>query len=238
MRTISTEQIEKLINLQQIAAEGIQSKAIMKSIGGRVKALDKQIKESQTLISAETEQLNELKKNYREFEADSQDNLALIERNREKMRAVKTQKEYQALLKGIDELRERNSEIEDRMIEILDVIEQKETQVTALKQQYENLEATVKAEKKSIMQEEQQSRKILEDLEARIDKIAQHIAPDLLSLYKRVSKHNNSLAIIPAKDSVCTGCNLNIPPQMYNELKQSQSIEICPHCQRMIYCER
>jgi hypothetical protein len=41
--------------------------------------------------------------------------------------------------------------------------------------------------------------------------------------------------IAPVLDSICLGCNMNIPPQMYNELQRFDSIKFCPHCQRIIY---
>ncbi|MEE9535799.1 MAG: C4-type zinc ribbon domain-containing protein, partial [Desulfobacterales bacterium] len=35
--------------------------------------------------------------------------------------------------------------------------------------------------------------------------------------------------------AVCQGCNVNIPPQLYNELQRFDTLMFCPHCQRIIY---
>jgi predicted nucleic acid-binding Zn-ribbon protein len=40
---------------------------------------------------------------------------------------------------------------------------------------------------------------------------------------------------VPAVNSICNGCNVNIPPQMYNELQRCKSVKLCPNCQRIIY---
>ena len=43
-----------------------------------------------------------------------------IAKSKEKLTSVKTNKEYQALLKEIDDLKNANSKIEDQMFEILE----------------------------------------------------------------------------------------------------------------------
>ncbi|MBW2644346.1 MAG: hypothetical protein JRC89_13545 [Deltaproteobacteria bacterium] len=37
------------------------------------------------------------------------------------------------------------------------------------------------------------------------------------------------------KDALCYGCNVNLPPQLYNELFLGNSLKFCPNCQRIIY---
>ena len=43
------------------------------------------------------------------------------------------------------------------------------------------------------------------------------------------------MAIVDVKMQVCQGCNMNIPPQMYNELQRGISLKYCPSCERIIY---
>jgi predicted nucleic acid-binding Zn-ribbon protein len=42
---------------------------------------------------------------------------------------------------------------------------------------------------------------------------------------------------VAVKNGTCQGCNMNIPPQLYNVLQRGVSIEICPSCSRIIYWE-
>ncbi len=238
MRKIPKEQIDILVDLQAIEVEGIRVKSVLKGIEGKTKALDKQLKRAENAVIKESEELEALKKAYRDSESDVKDNVALIERNRDKMKAVKTNKEYQALLKGIDEMKERNSEIEERMLEQLEAIDAKESQVEKLREELETLKANVEAEKKGILKEEADGRKILSEIDGKVNKVAEAIDPRLMNLYSRVRARIKDVAIAPVRDCVCTGCNMNIPPQMFNELQQVEGVEICPHCQRMIYWEK
>jgi predicted nucleic acid-binding Zn-ribbon protein len=43
------------------------------------------------------------------------------------------------------------------------------------------------------------------------------------------------LAVIEVKDEICQGCNMNIPPQLFVELKKNEEIYNCPHCRRIIF---
>jgi predicted nucleic acid-binding Zn-ribbon protein len=43
------------------------------------------------------------------------------------------------------------------------------------------------------------------------------------------------IAISQVVNATCSGCNMNIPPQMYNELQKRDSLKFCPNCERIIY---
>ena len=48
-------------------------------------------------------------------------------------------------------------------------------------------------------------------------------------------KQGDGIAIVDVKNAVCQGCNMNIPPQMYNELQRDISLKYCPSCERIIF---
>ncbi len=41
----------------------------------------------------------------------------------------------------------------------------------------------------------------------------------------------------PVSNGTCRGCNMNIPPQLFNVLQRGTSIETCPYCHRIIFWE-
>jgi predicted nucleic acid-binding Zn-ribbon protein len=42
-------------------------------------------------------------------------------------------------------------------------------------------------------------------------------------------------AVGPVKNGICQACNMNIPPQRFNELIKGNSLLFCPNCRRIIY---
>ncbi len=61
------------------------------------------------------------------------------------------------------------------------------------------------------------------------------LKPDLLRRYEMIKGRRNGIAVVSARNSICSGCNMNLPPQLYNELQRSEELICCPNCNRIIY---
>jgi predicted nucleic acid-binding Zn-ribbon protein len=66
--------------------------------------------------------------------------------------------------------------------------------------------------------------------------IMKKISPELMSLYQTL-KEKRRTAVVPARFGACQGCNVKIPPQMFNEVQRSEAIIVCPSCNRILYWE-
>ena len=150
---------------------------------------------------------------------------------------VKTNKEYQTLLKGIDEIKRRNSHIEDEMLALIDQIEAAEQTLQQKNEAYERLKARIRTEKKSLESESEQSRRQLTELDRERDRVAGEVPKDLMRKYETARKRDSGPAVVPVRGTVCEGCNMNIPPQMSNELRRFEDLKFCPFCNRIIYWE-
>ena len=91
-------------------------------------------------------------------------------------------------------------------------------------------------EKIIINQEAEEGEKKLARLETDWNEVSSKVDPKLMKKYMMIKEQlGRGIAIVPVKDAVCHGCNMNIPPQVYNELQRFDSLKFCPHCQRIIY---
>ena len=64
------------------------------------------------------------------------------------------------------------------------------------------------------------------------------IKPEVLDRYQRIKEKRPELTVVAVEHSCCLGCNMNIPPQLFNEVKKCQKIIVCPHCSRILYWEK
>jgi hypothetical protein len=62
------------------------------------------------------------------------------------------------------------------------------------------------------------------------------VRPDVLKRYGAI-RIRRGLALAAVASGNCSGCNMNIPPQLFNVLQRGNSIETCPYCHRIIYWE-
>ena len=236
MSNITKEQIVSLVKLQQIEIATSSIKTKINNVDQRLEKLDVNLLDFKQVIEEQESVINELNRKYRGYETDVRMNLDGIKKSEAKLSAVKTNKEYQAFLKEIDDLKEKNSKLEDDMIEFLDRIEDAENTLNAKMTEYSELQTRMNDEKEIIQKETEEGKLQLENLDAKWETVSASIDAGLLATYNRAkSNQSNAIGIVAVTDAACQGCHMNIPPQMYNELQRGDSLKRCPICDRIIY---
>jgi hypothetical protein len=230
------EQIKILVKLQHLDTETVRIKSTLNDVSKKLENLDSSLKEIEQTIKDQESVLSELKKQYRDYESEVKINLVKNQNGQEKLRLVKTNKEYQSLLKEIEAVKSKNSSIEDKMIECLDRMDETEEIIAKKQDEYLQFSDRIKSEKENIEHEAGINKKKLDEHDMDRKNISGLIDPQLLKKYLIIKEqHQGGLAVVPVKDAVCYGCNVNLPPQLYNELFRCDSLKFCLNCHRIIY---
>ena len=236
MPKITEEQIVALVKLQKIDTETQKLQLFLKEIPVRIEILDARLDKFVRSVEEDENVISELNKKYRTYESDVQTNLGKIQKSQDKLRSVKTNKEYQSSLKEIEDIKSKNSKIEDEMLEFLERIEDAEKDLNERKQRYSQIVDDANREKDSTNRDTEIRQKDLAQLGSARDVLAESLDGAILDIFNRVkAKQADGVAIAEVKDEVCQGCNLNIPPQMYIDLQHRNSLKNCPSCERIIY---
>lgn len=236
MPNFSKPQIELLVRLQKIAIESNKIHSLLNSVEHRIDKLNHGLKNFEKIIEEKEAVINELDQKYRSYESDVQMNLDRISKSQAKLRSAKTNKEYQSSVKEIEDIEAINSKIEDEMLEFLERMENAENTLTQTRAEYTRRVDQTNVEKAAIENEVNNGKQQLIRLDEDWQEISRQIDSDLLETFNRAKiKQANGIAIVPAKNAVCQGCNMNIPPQLYNELHRFDRLINCPHCERIIY---
>jgi predicted nucleic acid-binding Zn-ribbon protein len=149
--------------------------------------------------------------------------------------AIKTQKEYVAVLKEIDTAKKVNKEIQDK-------IKSKNEEIAALAAEKVEKDADLAAisartaERAALIQaqiDEIKANTSARETE-RKDLFAQ-IPPSLGKRYQVLIERRHGVAVVLAQKGACTGCNMLLPPQLYNNLYTTREILSCPLCSRLLY---
>ena len=236
MTELTKKDIAGVVKLQNINIETGKLKAYLRDLPVQIQNLDQKLEQFTRKVETDTEFIAELNKKYRTYESDLQLNLGKIEKSEEKLRSVKTNKEYQSSLKEIEDVKAINSKIEDQMLEFLEQIEAAEQSLIESKQQSLRMVEEISRNKKALLQAVEHSKKDLAALGSERDAVAAALDAELLDIFKRqLMKQGDGIAIVEVKNAICQGCHMNIPPQMYNELHRGNSLKYCPSCERVIY---
>jgi predicted nucleic acid-binding Zn-ribbon protein len=239
MSNITSEQIAPLVKLQKIDIESGKLKVFLMDVPKRLSTIDQSLEEYVRRVEDQEAIIKELNKKFRTYEADAQMTHTKIEKSQTKLHAVKTNKEYQSSLKEIEDLEVIKLKIEDEMLECLEQIENAENELKEQKKHHSQIVDQTKHEKDDINRNAEQREKKLAELEADRNAICAELDPRLLEMFDRVkATQADGVAIVEVKGAVCQGCNLNIPPQLFNELQRGDSLKNCPNCERIIYWEK
>jgi len=237
MASISREKIQSLVELQTVEADIRRVETLLAGTPAKLAAVTLELEAFEATLAEEDGQLQAVQKTYREQEREAQVALAQIRKSNERLATVKTNKEYQLILKEIDDLKRKNSLIEDEMLACLDRIEAADAAVKQKKAQVLALRQTADLQKAQIERETQQLTAHLTDLTQAGREAARAVDPVLLESFRRVQEQVKQGAVAPVVDAVCQGCHLNIPWQLFNELHRFDELTFCPHCRRIIFCQ-
>jgi uncharacterized protein len=230
------DQIDILVSLQQIEIESSSVKAHLCCMSKRLDLLYSSQNELRQRITDETLKIEELEKLYRSKEFDIKQNQIMIKRSQERLNSIKNNREYQALLKEIEELKRTNTATEELMMDHLNQIDDAEKKKTAMLEELQVVQNDILQEHQIVNAETETAGKRLKELDQERLKMSCKIEPDVLKLFQKVqSQQVRGNAVVPVQDAVCHGCYVNIPPQMYNELQRCDKLRMCPNCQRIIY---
>jgi predicted nucleic acid-binding Zn-ribbon protein len=224
-----------LIELQKLDLEMGRINLKKKELPERIAKLNEEYKNSISGVEAEKKKVEELQKHHRDKEEKLKRGIDSRKKAIDRQSEVKTNKEYQAILKEIETIELKNSEIEDEIIAALEGLDSAKEQLKIKENGLETYGAQYEHDKKKM---EDELRLLDEELlvcQQKSAECAKRINEQLLKRYETIKGIRNGLAVASVWKEVCSGCHMNIPPQMYIELQKSAELISCPNCNRIMY---
>ena len=239
MTEITRAQMETLLSLQEIELQKLEVQKVLDKVAAKIDALDQELNHSSRVIEKDRQALAELKDRYRDYDEQIRVNTILIDKIEAKRRSVKNNREYESLLKEEEQLRTRKSQVEDEMLGCMSEMESLGDKISQLEEAHRQLDEQVSSDKEAVKLEASESQGRFADLASEVTAVEAEIAPGLLKTFAKIKKMApDGKALAPARNSVCMGCHMNIPPQMFNELQRYDSLKLCPFCNRILYWDK
>lgn len=229
------EEIKQLTELQDIDLRVSALDQQMTAGEAEVDKLKSTLEERQDSIRALKEKIEGTATRRRELESEITDEQGRIKERQSKMMQVQTNREYQSLLKEIEDAKKANKDREDEVVQILEQAEALEKileeQVSIATDEEKNLSG--ETEKMTEMAADLDSQKV--EISKEREKKAKGIQGAILKKYDLLRERRNGRAVVGASNGVCQGCFMSIPPQQYNEVLRGDKMLFCPTCQRILY---
>lgn len=226
--------LEQLVSLQTYEDQERKLSVQLEAFPRKAEALDTTLNQGRVRLDAKAEQLRAAQKRYRSLEAASEDLSHQARQRKARLGTVKTNKEYQALLKEVDEFEARVSTIEDEMLGLLDEIEAEEAALAGEKQAFEAVERDIVAERADVEAEMMTVSDRLRSVTEEKRRLMAEISAKDLDLYQKIKSDAGLPVVAPVLGRACDACNMNLPPQFVNELRHTETLQYCPFCHRLI----
>ncbi len=236
MEVALREEIRRLEELQRLDAQVNELATALAAIPAKVQSSRIDMDRVEGMLTSERTQLGETQRYYREQKALLESDEGHVSGAKTKLSAAKNSREFNAAQKEIEQTRES---VEKRQAEVEKLVAAMAAKEAVLAERANELK-TVRA---SLEKDGEIARGKMAEVEGKIaaikverDKLSAAIKPDMLKRYGAI-RMRRGLALVAVGNGSCRGCNMNIPPQLYNVLQRGSSIELCPYCHRMIYWE-
>jgi predicted nucleic acid-binding Zn-ribbon protein len=228
------EQLQNLIRLQDLDKE-------ISQLAQKVAGIAPQIEETRIHLAAAERTLAEGKaavekarKDHRAAEKELEAQIDKRRKFQEQQSKVKTNKEYQALMGELENLKQEETVVEDRILAQMEAQAEAEKLLPGLSAEVAREKAEFAEKEKVLRGEEARLRDELAASQATRAAVVAQIDPDDLQSYQRILKLRGS-AVAEVRDEFCLGCRTKLPAQNYMEVMRGDKILGCPNCHRILY---
>ena len=160
-----------------------------------------------------------------------------IHKIRGRLNELKTNKEYQAHLFEIELARKKKDLLEEAVLTVLERIEQNEKEVKEVEESLRDAEEKFNREKAELESQITTLNQELSELERQHQEHARLMDAKLLARYSKLKNARKGFAVAQVRNGTCSGCRLQIPPQLVAEVKRGDQLLNCSYCHRILYWE-
>jgi predicted nucleic acid-binding Zn-ribbon protein len=186
------------------------------------------------IIEKERAQLNETERFRRDQERELKAQSEML--TAAKNKAAKNTKEFNAVTKELDAQRKTQTEREEEILKLLTAIEEFSKSIASHEAEYKKLFDEIVAREKLENEKMAEFDKRLDTMRQTRKTLEGKVPASLLNRYNQIQKRRrDGVAIVGAQKGSCLGCHMNLPPQLFNIVIKSTTIETCPGCYRILF---
>jgi predicted nucleic acid-binding Zn-ribbon protein len=196
--------------------------------------LDSRVAEAEAAIAGKDSELSLLETEKTGLDESLAAETENINRSEARLKEIKTQKEYQAVSKEISTARKLKVELEEQTLQKIGRIEELKIELVGMGENVVVLQANITDQKAEVQAKINQLEEgIAQDVVAR-EEMVKGLSTPIIKRYTLLREQRRGIAVVEARAGSCLGCNMNLPPQLYNTLFRGDDLITCPHCQRML----
>lgn len=231
------ESLRALLELQKTDQDLHELEQFKVDIPKQLETMETAQSEAETRLSDQEAKVEDIEKNRRQHERDLQAAQEQVKKYQGQLYSVKTNKEYDALQAEIQAQKNRISELEDGILQLIDETETEQETLETIRGETESLIERFGEERTAL-----QSRlsAVDEDVAIKMDerkRMAMRVENQVLKVYDRIRRNLRGMTVVPIKKGACSGCFHVIPLQVVMQIRQGRRLVSCESCGRILITE-
>lgn len=231
------ESLRALLELQKTDQDLHELEQYKVDIPNQLETMETVQSEAETRLTDQETKVADIDKNRRQYERDLQAAQEQIKKYQGQLYSVKTNKEYDALQAEIQAQKNRISELEDAILQLISDAEAEQEALETIRGETESLIERFSEERTTL-----QSRlsAVDEDVAVKMDerkRMATRVENPVLKVYDRIRRNLRGMTVVPVKKGACSGCFHVIPLQVVMQIRQGRKLVSCESCGRILILE-
>ncbi len=228
------EKLKALAELQKVDLEVAALRKAADIHPRQLAELERELGTARSAVEAERIRVADIERQRAALEQNITDEKDKVKKWEARLSEQRSTREYSALAREIDIAKKANQTMADELVELTKTLATARETVKGREAEFstrqEQLTGRMDELKGKLAGVEQQ----VKELEGKRSGVATGVDATLLRRYELVRKKRLP-ALVGVVAGTCQGCNMNVPPQLYNNLRVSLGTDVCPSCNRIIY---
>ncbi len=239
MSLVVSESLKGLLAIQEFDLKIKENKRLLESLPSELKNVEQEFKGKSDQLAQQKDKHKQLLLDNKKFELDVKTNKDKEDKLNTQIMSAKTNQEYKAFEKEIFGLKTLSSQVEDRMLEKMEQIEQIMRVIADIEKDIQKDREVVQKRKREV---EEQIQKIQTQIEldtAERNKLVPQVEPVTMKRYEKVIVRVHGAALVSVKDDrSCGGCHIKLTAQVWSDLHRVDRLVTCESCSRILYIEQ
>jgi len=223
------------IRLQEIDNRLSELQREIAALPVHISTIEKKLVSHERKLEADRAALAANQKERKQSENEIQTWEQKISKLKGQMVEAKTNDQYRAFQTEIEYCQKEIRKLEDRILDLMGESEPLDRNVKAAEAALRAEKQQVEGEKNAARERTAADRKAASELQQERAAIVPQMAPAAVQKYERARKMRRGIGVAEAVDGRCTGCNMALRLQYYQDVKRGDQILTCESCQRLLY---
>ncbi len=228
----------KLIELQKIDKKLMDLELFKGDLPEQVNELKDNLENLNTRLANARKDFENTQKMKREYQGDIDSLTEKLNKYKEQIYSVKTNKEYDAITTEIENIENQLDELELKFVELLENEEKQNESILQLEKSVSDVSENLKIKEAELREKLGKTEAEEKTLHSKRKEVVASFDYKLVSTYNRIRKgKEDGIALATIENYNCTSCYTTLPAQTAVEVRKMNRIISCEVCGRILVYE-